>query len=52
MSEPFHDDDSERFVARYIERALLSLEKLSIQDDIVGYTTKEGVTHEFDALAG
>ena len=50
MSAPFHDDDSERFVARYIERAPLSLEKLSIQDDIVGYTTKEGVTHEFDVL--
>jgi len=50
MSEPFHDDDSERFVARYIERAPLSLQKLSIQDDIVIYTTKEGVTHEFDAL--
>jgi hypothetical protein len=50
MSEPFHDDDSERFVAPYIERAPLSLEKLSIQDDIVIYTTKEGVAHEFDAL--
>ena len=50
MSEPFHDDDSERFVACYIERAPLSLERLSIQDDIVIYTTKEGVTHEFDAL--
>ena len=43
-SQPFHDDDSERFVARYIERAPLSLEKLSMQDDIVIYTTKEGVT--------
>ncbi len=32
MSGPFHDDDSERFVARYIERASLSLEKLSIPD--------------------
>jgi hypothetical protein len=42
MSEPFHDD-SERFVARYIERAPLSLEKLSIQDDIVIYSTEDGV---------
>jgi hypothetical protein len=50
MSEPFHDDESKRFVARYIERAPLSLEKLSMQDDIVSYTAKEGVTHEFDAL--
>jgi hypothetical protein len=50
MSEPFHDDESERFVARYIERAPHSLEKLSIQDDIVIYTTKNGGAHEFDAL--
>jgi hypothetical protein len=26
------------------------LEKLSIQDDIVTYTTKDGAAHEFDAL--
>jgi hypothetical protein len=31
----------------YIERAPLSLEKLSIQDDIVTYTTKDGAAHEF-----
>jgi hypothetical protein len=37
-------------VARYIERAPLSLEKLSIQDDIVSYTTKESGAHAFDAL--
>jgi len=51
MGDPFHDKESEQFVARYIERAPLSLEKLSIQDDIVTYTTKDGVAHEFDALA-
>jgi hypothetical protein len=42
--------ESEQFVARYIERAPLSLEKLSIQDDIVSYTTKDGAAYEFDAL--
>jgi hypothetical protein len=47
---PFQDADSERFVARYIERGPLSLEKLSITDDIVTYTTSDGKAHEFDAL--
>jgi hypothetical protein len=28
-----------------VERAPLSLEKLSIQDDIVTYTTKDGAAH-------
>jgi len=37
-------------VARYIERGPLSLEKLSITDDIVEYATNDGITHEFDAL--
>jgi hypothetical protein len=32
MGDPFHDKESEQFVARYIERAPLSLEKLSIPD--------------------
>jgi hypothetical protein len=50
LGDPFHDKESEQFVARYIERAPLSLEKLSMQDDIVTYTTKDGAAHEFDAL--
>jgi hypothetical protein len=50
FGDPFHDKESEQFVARYIERAPLSLEKLSIQEDIVTYTTKDGAAHEFDAL--
>jgi hypothetical protein len=50
LSDPFHDKESEQFLALYIERAPLSLEKLSIQDDIVTYTTKDGAAHEFDAL--
>jgi hypothetical protein len=32
MGDPFHDKESEQFVARYIELAPLSLEKLSIPD--------------------
>ncbi len=35
LGDPFHDKESEQFVARYIERAPLSLEKLSIQHDNV-----------------
>lgn len=50
LGEPFHDSDSKKFVARYIERGPLSLQKLSIQDDIITYTTKDGAAHEFDAL--
>ena len=50
LGDPFHDKESKQFVARYIERAPLSLEKLSLQDDIVTYTTKDGAAHEFDAL--
>ncbi|WKZ56135.1 MAG: transposase zinc-binding domain-containing protein [Bdellovibrionota bacterium] len=50
VGEPFEEADRTRFVARYIERGPLSLEKLSITDDIVAYTTSDGVTQEFDAL--
>lgn len=48
--EPFQDEGSEKFVARYVERGPISLEKLTIQDDIVTYTTKDGAAHEFDAV--
>jgi len=50
FGEPFQDPESERFVARYIERGPISLEKLGIHDNIVTYTTKDGETHEFDPL--
>ena len=50
MGDPFQDKESEQFVARYIERGPLALDKLSIQDDIVTYTTKDNKAHEFDAL--
>ncbi len=45
LGDPFHDKESEQFVARYLERSPLSLEKLSIQDDIVTYATKDGAAH-------
>jgi len=50
LREAFEDQESSRFVARYIERGPISLEKLSILDDIVTYTAKDGTAHEFDAL--
>lgn len=50
LGEPFIDSDSKKFVARYIERGPISLQKLSIQDDIVTYTTKDGKAHEFEPL--
>lgn len=50
LGEPFQDSESEHFVARYIERGPISLEKLSITDDIITYTTKDGTAHEFDTL--
>ncbi len=61
LGDPFHDKESEQFAARYIHlrqgygetgRARsLSLEKLSIQDDIVTYTTKDGAAHACLAVA-
>jgi len=50
VGEPFRDEESEKFVARYIERGALSLEKLSVQDDLVIYTTKDGKVREYEAL--
>ena len=50
LGEPFQDQDSAQFVARYIERGPVSLQKLTIEYDIVTYQTKDGVAHEFDAL--
>lgn len=50
FGEPFIDPDSKKFVARYIERGPISLQKLSIQDDIITYTTKDETRHEFEPL--
>ena len=50
LGEPFNDAESDKFVARYVERGPLSLEKLAVADDNVSYSTKDGVTHNFDAL--
>ena len=35
---------------RDIERGPISLDKLSVQGDVVTYTTNDGVAHEFDGL--
>jgi hypothetical protein len=50
FAEHIHSEVIEDVPHRYIERAPLSLEKLSIQDDIVTYPTKDGAAHEFDTL--
>lgn len=50
LGDPFQDEESDKFVARYIERGPISLQRLSIQDDIVTYSTKDGTAHEFDGL--
>jgi hypothetical protein len=50
VGEPFEEANRTKFVARYIERGPISLEKLTIQDDIITYTTKDERAHEFDAM--
>jgi hypothetical protein len=45
--DPFEEEDRTRFVARYIERGPLLLEKLSITDDVVSYPTRDGRTPQF-----
>lgn len=50
VGEPFEEEDRTKFVARYIERGPISLKKLTIQDDIITYTTKDERAHEFDAM--
>lgn len=50
VGDSFTEEDRTRFVARYIERGPLSLEKLSVTNDLVYYSTNDGTSHEFDAL--
>ncbi len=50
VGEPFEEAERTRFVARYIERGPVSLEKITIQGDIITYTTKDERAHEFDAM--
>lgn len=50
VGEPFSDGESERFVARYVERGPISLQKLSLEGDMVSYVTNDGCAHEFDPL--
>ena len=50
LGDAFEDKERTLFVARYIERCGLSLQKLSIDEDVVTYITNDGQAHEFDAL--
>jgi hypothetical protein len=50
LGDPYEDSESSQFVARYIERGPISLQKLELHGDIVSYTTNDGSAHEFDAL--
>ena len=42
--------DSQAFVARYIDRGPIANNRIVIDGDIVTYLTNDGLTHEFDAL--
>jgi hypothetical protein len=48
VGEPFVEGERTRFVARYIERGPVALDKLTVQDDIVTYITNDGKAHEYD----
>ena len=50
LGDAFQDQDSKQFVARYIERGPISLEKLALHEDVVTYTSKDGSVNEFDLL--
>ena len=50
LGEPFQDSESSKFVARYIERGPLSLERLTVTGNSVRYVTKDGQVHIFDPL--
>lgn len=50
FGEPFEDKDRKLFVARYIERGPLSLEKLTLEHDILTYTSKDGIAEDFEPL--
>ena len=50
VGEPFTDAESARFVARYVERGPLSLERLSVREELVVYQTKDGAEREFEPL--
>jgi hypothetical protein len=50
VGDPISDSESKKFIARYIERGPVSLEKLSITDGIVAYKTKDNKVHEFEPM--
>jgi hypothetical protein len=51
VGEPFSDEESKKFVCRYVERGPLSLESLSLGDDHqVVVSTKEGKEARYEPL--
>lgn len=42
------DGDARCFIARYIDRGSVVLDKISIESDIITYETEDELTHEFD----
>jgi len=50
VGEPFNDENSDKFVARYIERGPVSLERLRVKGARVIYSTKAGEVHEYKPL--
>ncbi len=49
IGDAFADKERELFVARYIERGRISLDKLSLEHDIVTYTTKSAFARKATA---
>ena len=47
---PIDEEEALRFIARYIDRAPLSLQKLSIDDALVSYTSDDAITSNFEPL--
>ena len=45
---PAEDSDTRHFLARYIDRGPIVLDKISIEHDIITYKTDDALTHEFD----
>jgi len=48
--EPVDAADCTKFIARYMDRGPLSLQKLEITDTLVSYLTDDGVTKTFEPL--
>lgn len=47
---PMESDEAVKFIARYIDRGPVSLQKLSIEDSLVSYLTDDGPAKKLDPL--